>query len=323
MVALLEGPPVSCTPNGDDNDEDVRLSATGDPVRDEFNNILDLAYRFSKNFGQDIGDERSDAERSFIQSREQDFRRVAGGNQNILHFLAKDAKLVKNGISLRWVATRIMAYYPELMGQTDDQGRTPFSLAVTERNEIFIRAYSRINPPRSHAIQKELKGQFDRSSANPSETYLHLAMKTEISAEARKILLKAAPAEMIYTRNPEGLTPLHLAVDFNRCSTEQVGVIRVLFNELSLNSAMKALTTMTYIPQSSAKNNLSAYQYHEYTRLNENSHGEQTSGAKEIRAMLELQYLRKLFAITAARCLSLPGDMGECLIGAFHQTHKY
>lgn len=153
-----------------------------------------------------------------------------------------------------------------------------------------------------------------RKNSKGNSTGPPQAHPKHISSEARKILLKTAPAEMIYTRNPAGLTPLHLAVDFSRCSTEQVGVSRVLFNELSSDSdsAIKALTTRTYIPQSSVKNNLSAYQYHEYTRLNQNSHGEQTSGAKAIREMLELQYLRKLPPSTAARCLSLPGETGEC-----------
>ncbi|KAJ5637415.1 hypothetical protein N7490_007294 [Penicillium lividum] len=90
------------------------------------------------------GATRAEAEKRFIKDRKQDFEQVARGNQNILHFLAKDGRLFRNRISLKWVAMRIMGYYPELMGQVDDQNRTPLSLAITERNDLFIRAYGSI-----------------------------------------------------------------------------------------------------------------------------------------------------------------------------------
>ncbi|KAJ5875169.1 uncharacterized protein N7473_012516 [Penicillium subrubescens] len=81
---------------------------------------------------------------------------------------------------------------------------------------------------------------------------------------------------------------------------------------------MEALTKKTHNPGSSVKNNLSAYQYHGYTRQMSHDQGERSSSANEssanessaneIREILELNYLRKLDPGSASRCLSLPGE---------------
>lgn len=113
---------------------------------------------------------------------------------------------------------------------------------------------------------------------------------------------------MIHVLNPAGLTPLHLAVDFNRCSTEQVDVIRHLFDVIPHDLVMEALTKKTHTPGSPVKNNLSAYQYHEYTRQMSHDQGERISSANKIREILEHNYLRKVDPGSASRCLSLPGE---------------
>ncbi|KAL4921648.1 hypothetical protein BDW62DRAFT_114630 [Aspergillus aurantiobrunneus] len=357
IETISEGPPKSVTvwSTKDDDDEDVRVSTTGDPVRDNFKDILEQAFRLTESFDQavhsksrelrersgssasengqlsDVGvgprtdisksnlghvnpregptrlqDKRTEAERSFIKDRGQYFKEVARGNQNILHFLAKDGRLFRNRISLKWVALRIMAYYPELMGHVDDQNRTPLSLAITERNDLFIRAYGGVNTPYWENIREELKKECEISSAIPSETCLHFAMVSDISSQSRKIVIDRAPVEMVHMLSPAGLTPLHLAVDFNRCSPEQVDVVgRLLSHEL----AVEALTKKTHIPQYPVKNRLSVYQYHEYTRRMSHGNGERRlTSANKIREMLKLEYLRKLGPGPASRCLCLPGE---------------
>lgn len=320
-----------------DNEQDI-ISATGDPVRDKFHDILDLALCLPECFDDEptnsqelfaskplhdssprhppavlefAGEKRAEAERRFVKDREQDFMQVARGNENILHFLAKDGRLVKNRISLRWLAARIMAYYPHLMGQVDDQNRNPLSLAITERHDIFIRAYGGIGDIYSWKIREELRKELARSSPYLFETCLHLAMVSEISSESRKVIIGRTPAQLISWLSPAGVTPLHLAVDFNRCSTEQVGVIKYLFDVIPHDLVMKALNKRTYIPGSSAKHNLSAYQYHQYTRKMSHDQGEANSSANKIREILELKYLRNLDPASASRCLSLPGESCE------------
>lgn len=249
-----------------------------------------------------------EAQRSFIKDRKKDITQLARGNENILHFLAKDdGNLVRNGIRLVWVALRIMAYYPELMGQADDQGRMPLSLAIIERNDRFIRAVSDVGTSYWEEIRKELEKEYGPPSTTSSGTCLHLAMISAISPQSRKTIIDRAPVEMIHMLNSSGLTPLHLAVEFKRCTPEQVNVVeRLLGHEL----ALKALVKKTDIPHSPDKNHLSAYQYHEYTRRisQDNGEGRSSTSADKIQEMLKLNYLRKLDPGPASRCLRLPGE---------------
>ncbi|KAJ5544315.1 hypothetical protein N7513_007126 [Penicillium frequentans] len=252
------------------------------------------------------GPTRANAEKRFMRVWKKDLKQVAGGSQNILHFLAKDGRLFRNQISLKWFAMRIMGYYPELMGQVDDQNRTPLSLAITERNELFIRAYGAVNTPYWENIREELKKEckYEPSSAFPPVTCLHLAMLSDISSQSRQIIIDRAPVEMILMRNSAGLTPLHLAVDFDRCSPEQVEVVRRLLGHELAMEALTKKTLMPLVPQ------FSVYQFHENTRqLSSDKSERYLTSANKIREMLELHYLRKLSPGSAFRCLCLPGKL--------------
>ncbi|KAK8925053.1 Major intracellular serine protease [Metarhizium anisopliae] len=267
-----------------DNDDEFRpLSegATGeDQVRIQFENDVEEARRLSQTAFQDKDEERERRDR-FVLGRTPQWSRTTHDGRNFLHHLALYDYNRKPFVSLQWLMARAMNKLPHLMGAMDKSRRTPLTTALAAGNDWF-----------SHAACKnqkdETRQQFGAALASECEdldndrgsTCLHTALVCPMSSEALrgeivKIMCGFVPRSMFSVVDVKGRTPLHVAVEYERCCGVQVGIVDEL-----LRRGPDALDVKVAAYSGRA---MSVYQYHEYTRRRAESRKNPAWGRKEAR----------------------------------------
>ncbi|GLA21359.1 hypothetical protein AnigIFM62618_010666 [Aspergillus niger] len=155
-----------------------------------------------------------------------------------------------------------------LLQYKDASDRTPLHVAIVYGNNAFV-----------DAILKEVNGtELDlllRETCANGQNCIHAAIYHSLDQGCALKLIEGASNTTLSASDHNGLTPLHLAVEYHRSSASQVGLVRAL-----IARGDGALDKFTTNPP-----DLSVYEYHRYTR--EKAHmGQQ--GAKS-GSSLELQ----------------------------------
>ncbi|KAI9369935.1 hypothetical protein BJX61DRAFT_536065 [Aspergillus egyptiacus] len=159
-------------------------------------------------------------------------QRTRALQQNFLHYLA--ANLGHDSL-VRCVVKKKRP----LLRQRDRDDRTPLQIAIINKNEFFLKA-----------VLKEVKGNdldsLLQDCADHEKNYVHTTMA----------LINAASAHTLCATDDRGLTPLHLAADYERSSESQLSVVQAL-----IARGDSAFDQYTVKPP-----DLSVYEYHEHTR---------------------------------------------------------
>jgi hypothetical protein len=101
-----------------------------------------------------------------------------------------------------------------------------------------------------------------------SENCLHIAIRFKLPPELTIELIKASTEEALQARDSKGFTPLHYAVEYERCTEAQFDVVQTIIQHG--NSALDQL--------GNKPDSFSVYRYHESTR--EKYLKSKTQGAK-------------------------------------------
>lgn len=159
----------------------------------------------------------------------------------------------------QWVVARAVNLLPELMGVLDKSKRTPLTVAICEGNRKFLVAIcSNLRDEPSKILTRVLRNECDQDDIENGQTCLQAAiLRTGLRHEHLLSIFKLAPEEMFSIVDLLGRTPLHLAVDYDRASSDQVLIVKEL-----LNRAPAALRIRT----SEMHGKYSVYQYHDKTR---------------------------------------------------------
>lgn len=244
--------------------DDASPGPDGDPVLEQFDQDIRDAEAFSqRSFGSD-GDKKRRMP-AFVNERVSNWNRRTWEGRNFLHHLAYYECNTRPPVSLRWLMARAISKLPNLMGAMDMSKRTPLTIALAKGNEMFVYAACKNQTPKTHiqfisALMSECLNHENDREITCLHTALTCSLKREESrGEYIEAICKFVPESMFTVTDIDGRTPLHLAVEYDRCCKTQVGIVNSL-----LSWGPKALHTP--ISSRYSKQTLSVYQYHRSSR---------------------------------------------------------
>ncbi|RDW67032.1 hypothetical protein BP5796_09781 [Coleophoma crateriformis] len=226
----------------DDDDDENGQSSPEDPTKSAFSQILARVKAKELKLG------KSDDRKAFFSDYGSYLEGHIDDNKNLLHVLAYEASFNSSVKSLIGrLAKRSPSIFPVLVGALDDNDRTPLYVAITKKNIKLVSCLCENLPSIDDVLRKEC----DRS-----ETCLHAAIRLKLPAEIIISLVSKASENTLCKKDSKGRTPLHLAVEYEKCSSSQLGVVQALIKQ-----GDSALDEETNGPDY-----FSVFRYHEYTR---------------------------------------------------------
>ncbi|KAL3424925.1 intracellular serine protease [Phlyctema vagabunda] len=161
-------------------------------------------------------------------------------NQTLLHIIAND-------IGHKSLTRCLLRKDKSLLEQKDDSGRTALHIAIAKKNKHFIEVVLTEIPDLDRVL---------RIKSEHSRNCIHMAIYHNLDTERTIKLIHESSEITLCGTDQDGLTPLHLAVDYRRSSEAQLDIVKAL-----IAHGDRALDKFTKNPT-----DLSVYEYHEYTR---------------------------------------------------------
>jgi ankyrin repeat protein len=218
----------------DDSDEEINLRRRFDQIRADIRageQRLDGSRlsSFAAHHGDMLGNTTSDID-----------------NTTLLHLLIEDTKN-ENFDRYKPLITLLIQRYPELLGKRDGNEKTPLYLAASKKNLKLIRTVCE-----AHI---EAGGDIDAVLSVPClhlRNCLHAAIMRQAMPKLALYLIRKAGKRSLLAQDDEGRTPLHLAVEYKRCTEAQLEVVQVM-----ISAADEAIDMRTYTQEP-----LSPYRHH-------------------------------------------------------------
>lgn len=174
--------------------------------------------------------------------------------RNLLHMIAEAGKDTTR--ALKPLVEHLIKHHRRLMEEKDNSGTTPLQAAImagiAKLVDYMCNAY-------------DVEGDVDVVLAQQDSKNNNCLHKAALSKHkyARKIALKlierVRDTETLRAQNVDGKTPLHIAVEWDRCTESQMAVVRAL---VAACDAALDVNVGTDVDPSQ----LSVYRYHEKTR---------------------------------------------------------
>jgi hypothetical protein len=233
-------------PQEDDDSEDLedsdeefnplrRSEQHSDEVQFAFDEILSRARN------SDLSLSTSGARKEFLlRYGEVLSRKTRANGQTLLHIIA-------GTIGHKSLTRCVLRNDKKLLQERNDNGQTPLFIAIGKKNFDFI-----------SVVIKEIK-DLDTLLSMDHERYtncIHKAVNSNLEPEFSLKLIEKASEATLCAKDEDGLTPLHLAVDYERSSDAQLIIVQELIAHCE-----PALDQLTTNPK-----DLSVYEYHQYTR---------------------------------------------------------
>ena len=143
----------------------------------------------------------------------------------------------------------IIRKYPGTLEKCDRFTQTSLYTAVFKKRNKLIRLICDKHP--------NINSVFEQPCSSDKETCIHAAIKNGLAPIDLIDLVNKASENVLCHQDGQGLTPLPLAVAYNRCTKEQLQIVETLAKR-----CQKALHK-----RSKADDCLSPYMYHMHTRL--------------------------------------------------------
>ena len=167
--------------------------------------------------------------------------------RNVLFYLASDGD---DAPQLPALVKSVMEEYPDLLSQTDEVRRNALHYAIERMSDWFVRAVLESDVP-VEDIQKALA---EREVYRPN--CIHTAITKGFTWELTVKLIEKASKETLVAQDGSGYTPLHLAVEYSRCTNEGRKIVQAL-----LEHGDAALDKFTGPPD-----HFSVFEYHVSSR---------------------------------------------------------
>ncbi|KAM0419064.1 hypothetical protein ACHAPT_012003 [Fusarium lateritium] len=251
-------PPALVTSGFDDEDY-VKVRFDQD-IEDALSFVQSLASR------KPSKEEKSAQLLDFVDSRKMEWHKTTREGQNFLHILAYCNSIRKPATSLQWLMSRAMLRLPHLMGSMDKTKRTPLTVALSNGNEVFsYAACLNLKPGTRQRFKEPLESECENQGSDREVTCLHTALtcafnKEDLRQEIVKVMCSFVPDKMFTVTDHKGRTPLHLAVEYERCCKAQVSIVEELLHwgpqalDVSIQATLYSNRTF------------SVYQYHVHTQ---------------------------------------------------------
>ncbi|KAI1460617.1 hypothetical protein F4805DRAFT_416485 [Annulohypoxylon moriforme] len=193
--------------------------------------------------------------RALMNKERADLGKRVAKRQTLLHLIAESSrKQLPPAEKMKHLITELVQLPDNLLVQQDDNGKTPLFCAITNRRDGLVELMCQAH----YNIDNILK--IPKSAGQRSANCIHEAiMKRSSSTNGHllKTLLGRAKADTLLAKEENGLTPLHLAVEYNRCDDSQLEIVQALVE------GCESVLDMTY--DHPEKGPLSPYLYHEFT----------------------------------------------------------
>ncbi len=164
----------------------------------------------------------------------------------LLHVLVESAT-DKHFDKYRPLVSLIIEEHPDILKEPDASGRTSLYNAIsTKRNKLVEFICN---------THKDINSVLEQRCTGREETCIHAAIQG-MSAKYTTGLIKKASKRVLCIQDIQGNTPLHLAVEYERCNEEQLQIVQTLA-ERGESEAMNKRTKETC---------LSPYLYHIHSR---------------------------------------------------------
>lgn len=147
--------------------------------------------------------------------------------KTILHMIAVSAR--RKDIE-KWlpITRKIIENFPGLMQETDKMGRNPLQKAVQGGR-------SRLVTTMCEATPKTAFDKIVRMKDSNSNNSLHDALNKEDPSRIAPELIQKInnPDDVLCELNGKGLSPLHIAVEYQQCTPSQFGIVKALIERSS------------------------------------------------------------------------------------------
>lgn len=170
-----------------------------------------------------------------------------GDHNTLMHLLVEDAK-DKVFDKYQPLFKLLLDRHPELLAEKDSNEKTPLYVAISKKRDKLVR-FMCSNHPKINSVL--------RIPCYHSENCLHVAIRRNVAPKLAVFLIQQADESTLCDKDDKGNTPLHLAVDYDRCTDAQLEIVTTLISRCD-----RAMDERTNTP-----NSFSAYQHHEYTRV--------------------------------------------------------
>jgi hypothetical protein len=165
----------------------------------------------------------------------------------LLHLLVEDAK-DKVIDKYQPLVKLLIDRHPDLLREKDADEKTALYVAISKKRDKLVRFICDTHPE----IDAILSIPCSRS-----ENCLHVAIRRNVAPKLAVFLIEHASEETLCAKEDKGNTPLHLAVDYERCTDVQFEIVQALILRCD-----KAMDERTHMP-----NSFSPYRYHEHTHV--------------------------------------------------------
>jgi hypothetical protein len=224
--------------SSDEDSEDGKLNITA-----RFNDIIKSLR------GTNIDLHDANSFKAFVSDNADFFGKSTTRDSNtLLHLLVDDAKKAAFE-RYQPLIKHLVETYPELLSKQNDYEMTPLYSAISKKREKFLRYICELCP------------HIDAILGIPcirSENCIHLAIRRNILPKLSIYLIGLANEASLCAKDDNGNTPLHLAVEYSRCTGEQLEVVAALISKC--DNALDARNNES----------LSPFLYHERTRFEAN-----------------------------------------------------
>jgi ankyrin repeat protein len=210
------------------------------PVKEAFEEILAKVKNDELQWAKGKGDLAQFKEKYGIY-----FNDKVDKNQTLLHVLAYEAKPPNN--SLKRLVQYLIKNHPTLMLVQDTDEKTPLYVAICEKKSTLVRWMIDKYPEIAAVFEKE---------CNRSDYCLHAAIRNRLPSNVTVELVKKATKKALIAEDVKGYTPLHLAVEYGRCTDSQYNIVKALIEQ-----GDSALDKVTKAPDC-----YSPYRWHMHTR---------------------------------------------------------
>ncbi|KAH6855890.1 hypothetical protein B0I37DRAFT_366056 [Chaetomium sp. MPI-CAGE-AT-0009] len=166
---------------------------------------------------------------------------------NVLHVMASRAR------PCPWLIRHVLKYHKERMDDKDNARRRPLTLAIEVRKELFIKTV--LESKYDDADLERILG----INSTDMGTGIHTAIVKGLSSKLTIELIRKVSDGVLSQKDGAGCTPLHRAVEYERCTPDQIQVVRAL-----LKRGDSALDVWT-------NQKMSVYQHHLASRPKANT----------------------------------------------------
>lgn len=241
MLKVAELPPAE---DGEDSDNDYEdddpVAATApilakDGVQVAFDEIMLKAGSGKLNLG------KKENRKEFLEFYgDLLVRKTQAYDQTLLHIIA-------NTLGHKSLTRCVLKKDKKLLEHKDESGKTPLHMAIVKKNFDFL-----------SVVLGEIEDldALLRMTCEHSRNCIHTAIYHDLRQDYTVKLIKRASEATLCATDQDGLTPLHLAVDYERSSESHLSIVQAL-----IAHGDGALDQFTTNPK-----DLSVYEYHQYTR---------------------------------------------------------